>query len=131
MPTTLRTHIGTGCHDEPRRAGATMVGSATANGDPWVDDVLLRGGAGDVCLHIGGPVTRAMLRDLVTQRQQALAAAGVTDGSTVALQLPPSLAFVANLLAVWRSGAQAALLDHRLTQYETRHILDRLRPAVL
>jgi len=115
--------------------GATMDDTELPGGEPpdpdWVDEVLLRGAADQVCLHIGGPVTRAVLRGLVADRQAALAAAGIRAGATVALQLPPSLAFVANLLAVWRTGARAALLDHRLTRYETDNILARLRPAAL
>ncbi|MBB5872599.1 acyl-coenzyme A synthetase/AMP-(fatty) acid ligase [Allocatelliglobosispora scoriae] len=47
------------------------------------------------------------------------------------LQLPPSLAYVANLLAAWRIGAQVALLDHRLTAFESDRALDRLAPQVV
>jgi 3-hydroxy-4-methylanthranilate adenylyltransferase len=47
------------------------------------------------------------------------------------LRLPPSLAFVTHLLAVWRSGAQAILLDHRLTDYEVRRAIERLVPQVV
>jgi acyl-coenzyme A synthetase/AMP-(fatty) acid ligase len=97
----------------------------------WVDEVLLAGPDTEVCLHIGGPVTRGDLRRLVTDRQARLAGAGLGPGTLAALCLPPSLAFVANLLAVWRIGAQACLLDHRLTRYETDQALDRLRPAVV
>ena len=53
-------------------------------------------------------------------------AAGLAEGGCVALRLPPSLAYVANLLAVWRIGAQAVLLDHRLTQYEVDQAVQRL-----
>jgi acyl-coenzyme A synthetase/AMP-(fatty) acid ligase len=97
----------------------------------WVDEVLLAGPDAEVCLHIGGSITRAELRRLVADRQERLAAAGLGPGGLVALCLPPSLAFVANLLAVWRTGAQACLLDHRLTRYETDQALERLRPTVV
>jgi len=82
----------------------------------WVDEVLLAGAGDDVCLHLAEPVSRAELRRLVAERRRALADAGLQRGGSVALCLPPSLAFIANLLASWQLGAQAALLDHRLTR---------------
>ena len=97
----------------------------------WVDEVLLAGAADEVCLHLGEPVSRAELRRLVAQRQRALSDAGLRRGGSVALCLAPSLAFIANLLASWRIGAQASLLDHRLTQYEVDAALKRLLPQVV
>ena len=97
----------------------------------WVDEVLLEGAAEDVCLHLAEPVTRAELRRLVSQRHRALAEAGLRRGGSVALCLAPSLAFITNLLASWRIGAQASLLDHRLTQYEVDVALERLLPQVV
>ena len=106
-------------------------GSSAALEPQWVDDVLLAGPDDATCLMLSGPVTRARLRELVGERRSALAAAGLARGGTVALNLPPSLAFVANLLAAWRIGAQAILLDHRLTAYEVEAALDRLLPQVV
>jgi acyl-coenzyme A synthetase/AMP-(fatty) acid ligase len=97
----------------------------------WVDEVLLAGAAGDVCLHLAEPVTRDELRRLVAERHRALAEAGLRRGGSVALCLAPSLAFITNLLASWRIGAQASLLDHRLTQYEVDVALQRLLPQVV
>lgn len=97
----------------------------------WVDDVLLSGSDGDVCLNFGVPFDRAALRREVAQRQAVLEELGVRAGGSVALRLPPSLAYVANLLAAWRIGAQASLLDHRLTQHEVDAALDRLKPQVV
>lgn len=100
--------------------------------DPeWVDGVLLAGAADDVCLYLGEPVSRAGLRQLVAERRRVLADAGLRRGGSVALCLEPSLAFIANLLASWRIGAQAALLDHRLTKYEVDVALKRLLPQVV
>jgi len=100
--------------------------------DPsWVDEILLRGAGTEHCLFFGAPVRRDALRRLVTRRQTELAAAGLRPGGSVALCLAPSLALVANLLAVWRSGAQAALLDHRLTPFETDRALARLAPELV
>ncbi len=96
-------------------------------GPEWVDEVLLAGPDNDVPLQLPtGPIARSALRQLVADRCDALAAAGLRQGGSVALRLPPSLTYVANLLAVWRIGAQAVLLDHRLTQYEVDQAVERL-----
>jgi len=96
-----------------------------------VDEVLLAGGADDVCLHLDEPLTRAELRRLVTERHRVLTDAGLRRGGCVALCLAPSLAFITNLLASWQIGAQACLLDHRLTPYEVDIALERLQPQVI
>jgi 3-hydroxy-4-methylanthranilate adenylyltransferase len=109
-----------------------VAGGAYPQLEPeWVDEVLLAGAAGDVCLHLGEPVTRGELRRLVAERHRALAGAGLRRGGSVALCLAPSLAFIANLLASWQIGAQASLLDHRLTAYEVDVALQRLLPQVV
>jgi 3-hydroxy-4-methylanthranilate adenylyltransferase len=100
--------------------------------DPsWVDEVLLRGAGAEPCLFLDTPVSRDELRRLVRERQAALSDAGLRQGGSVALCLAPSLALVANLLAAWRLGAQASLLDHRLTPFETNRALARLEPQVV
>ena len=97
--------------------------------DPeWVDEVLLAGPDDQVCLVLGAPVDRSALRALVASRQQELTAAGLRAGGSVALCLPPSPAFITNLLAAWRIGARAALLDHRLTAFEVEQAVGRLAP---
>jgi acyl-coenzyme A synthetase/AMP-(fatty) acid ligase len=96
-----------------------------------VDQTLFSWPDDDTCLHIGSPVSRAQLRSEVEQRQWVLEGLGVGPGGTVALRLPPSLAYIANLLAAWRLGAQVSLLDHRLTQYEVDQALDRLEPQAV
>jgi acyl-coenzyme A synthetase/AMP-(fatty) acid ligase len=98
----------------------------------WVDEVLLNGPDNGVCLHLdGAPIARSALRRLVADKQEALVTAGLQEGGCAALNLPPSVAYVANLLAVWRIGAQAVLLDHRLTRYEVDAALERLGVQVL
>ena len=97
----------------------------------WVDELLLAGAADDVCLRLGEPVSRAELRRLVAGRGRVLAGAGLRRGGTVALCLAPSLAFITNLLAAWRIGAQASLLDYRLTPYEVDAALQRLLPQLV
>ncbi|WP_413775561.1 class I adenylate-forming enzyme family protein [Micromonospora sp. RTGN7] len=96
-----------------------------------MDEILLAGPAADVCLRLPDPVDRGTLRRLVGEAQARLAGAGLRPGGAVALRLPPSLAYVVNLLAAWRSGAQAILLDHRLTDHEVELALVRLTPQVV
>ncbi|SCG45210.1 class I adenylate-forming enzyme family protein [Micromonospora halophytica] len=103
----------------------------TAQDPAWVDDVLLAGPATDICLRLPEAVDRGTLRQLVGDAQTRLAAAGLRPGGAAALRLPPSLAYVVNLLATWRSGAQAILLDHRLTDHEVDRALQRLTPQVV
>jgi acyl-coenzyme A synthetase/AMP-(fatty) acid ligase len=112
-------------------AYSQVAGGAYAQLEPeWVNEVLLAGAADDVCLYLDEPVSRAALRQLVAERHHALADAGLRRGGSVALCLAPSLAFIANLLASWQIGAQASLLDHRLTPYEVDVALQRLLPQV-
>ncbi|MEV6976300.1 fatty acid--CoA ligase family protein [Kitasatospora sp. NPDC093806] len=97
----------------------------------WVDRVLLAGPGGEESLRFGPPVDRDALRALVAEQAGHLAAAGLGPGGTIALRLPPSLGFVAVLLAAWRLRAQVALLDHRLTDHEVELAVERLAPQVL
>jgi acyl-coenzyme A synthetase/AMP-(fatty) acid ligase len=97
----------------------------------WVDEALLTGPDAECCLVLDAPVTRAALRALVDDRQARLVACGLRSGGVVALNLPPSPAYIANLLAAWRIGAQVILLDHRLTAYEVGAALERLAPQVV
>jgi len=108
----------------------TPVRGRTVAAD-WVDEQLLAGPDGEPCLRFGAPVSRGTLRALVAERQRQLAAAGLGEHGTVALRMPPSAEFVAVLLAVWRAGARAVLLDHRLTAVEVDRAVDRLHPRVL
>jgi acyl-coenzyme A synthetase/AMP-(fatty) acid ligase len=98
----------------------------------WVDEVLLAGPDDQLCF--GGEAVqldRAGLRRLVADRRAGLAAAGLRAGGAAALRLPPSINYVANLLAVWQLGGQAILLDHRLTDFEVDRAAERLRPQVI
>jgi 3-hydroxy-4-methylanthranilate adenylyltransferase len=104
---------------------------AAAAAAEWPDEALLAGDPGDVCMWMGGPVTRAALRSQVDAQQDQLAAAGLRRDGTLAVHLPPSLAYVASLLAAWRIGAQVSLLDHRLARAEVDRALDRLAPQVV
>ncbi|MCL7457575.1 class I adenylate-forming enzyme family protein [Micromonospora echinofusca] len=107
------------------------TGNPAATDPLWVDEILLQGRSTDICLRLPEPVDRGTLRRLVIGAQARLAAAGLRPGGAAALRLPPSLAYVVNLLATWRSGAQAILLDHRLTDHEVGRALERLTPQVV
>jgi acyl-coenzyme A synthetase/AMP-(fatty) acid ligase len=98
--------------------------------DAWVDD-LLRGADDQVCLSFDTAITYGDLRQRVDRRQADLSAAGLARGGLVAMRLPPGPAFVVNLLAAWRSGAQVLLLDHRLTAYEVDAALRRTAPQLV
>jgi acyl-coenzyme A synthetase/AMP-(fatty) acid ligase len=104
---------------------------ATVVDGSWVDEVLLAGPPGPDCLILGEPVSRGALRRLVADRQNALRAAGLRSGGSLAVCLPPSIAYIANLLAGWRCGAQVAVLDYRLTAHEVQRALQRLRPQLV
>ncbi|WP_051385913.1 class I adenylate-forming enzyme family protein [Actinokineospora inagensis] len=97
----------------------------------WVDQVLLAGDGAAGCLRMDRPIDRDALRRSVAGAESRLRAAGLVAGGTVALRLPPSLTFIAFLLAAWRIGAQVSLLDHRLTQHEVDGALDRIAAQYL
>ncbi|MFI9007900.1 class I adenylate-forming enzyme family protein [Actinosynnema sp. NPDC053489] len=111
--------------------GLAPTGIEPATSPEWVDEILLRGPDDDICLYSGGPVDRGALRRMVARRQERLAEAGLRAGGSLALRLPPSTAYVATLLAGWRTGAQVSLLDHRLTAFEVDLALRRLAPQVV
>jgi acyl-coenzyme A synthetase/AMP-(fatty) acid ligase len=94
----------------------------------WVEDFLLAGPPADVCLWLDRPLTREELRSRVGDRVRELAGTGLRPGGSISLRLPPSLAFVVDLLAAWRLGAQVSLLDHRLTDHEVDRALADLAP---
>lgn len=105
--------------------------AVVTTGSGWVDEILLGGRGDEVCLRLPEPVDRSALRERVTARGAELAAAGLRAGGAAALRLPPSLEYVVTLLAVWRAGGQAILLDHRLTDHEVGLACERLHPQVV
>ncbi|WP_165942493.1 class I adenylate-forming enzyme family protein [Micromonospora sp. KC721] len=77
--------------------------------------------------HGGGGVTRAEVHRRMEEAASLLAASGIGPGATVALQVSPSYTYVHALLALWRSGAQVLLLDHRLKRAEVDRLLEACR----
>jgi acyl-coenzyme A synthetase/AMP-(fatty) acid ligase len=110
---------------------ANRCGHLPEQSENWVDGLLLAGPAADDCLRFGTRTDRGTLRRLVAERQQQLRTAGLGPNGTLALSMAPSLEFVVTLLAGWREGAQAALLDRRLSATESAAALERLAPQVL
>ena len=112
---------------------AAQESARTFPSGEWVHEELLAGDPGEPCLLMGAssPLTRAELARRVDEQQHLLEANGLRPGGTVALQLPPSVEYVATLLAAWRAGAQASLLDHRLVRGEVDKALERLAPQVV
>lgn len=114
-----------------QRADPALPALPEATDAGWVEEVLLAGPDAQVCFRVPEPIDRARLRALVADRRERLTAAGLRPGGAAALRLPPSMAYVANLLAVWQLGAQAILLDYRLTDHEVEQARRRLRPQVM
>ncbi|MEU3920781.1 class I adenylate-forming enzyme family protein [Streptomyces sp. NPDC029004] len=111
--------------------GETPLKRPACTEGAWVDDILLQGDEQYVALDVGGPVSRAELRRLVAEQQSRFEAAGLTAGCTLAVRLPPSLSCVVAMLAGWRSGAQVALLDYRLTTHEVGKAVARITPQLV
>ncbi|MEO7260810.1 MAG: class I adenylate-forming enzyme family protein [Jatrophihabitantaceae bacterium] len=105
--------------------------SSWATDAGWVDEILLAGREDQVCFRVPDSIDRATLRRLVADQRDRLTAAGLRQGGAAALCLPPSIAYVASLLAVWQLGAQAILLDYRLTDHEVEQARQRLTPQVI
>jgi 3-hydroxy-4-methylanthranilate adenylyltransferase len=114
---------------DPAFATPTATAAAPSDGD-WVDAILLSGDDAGACLDLGRPINRRELRRLVSDQAGLLRQAGLRPGGTVTLVLPPSLAYVASLLAAWRLGGQVSLLDHRLAPREIERAIGRLAPQV-
>jgi acyl-coenzyme A synthetase/AMP-(fatty) acid ligase len=112
-------------------SGNPSAQTAVPRSGEWAESAFLAGDPDEVCLWMGKPVERRELRLLVAAQQRDLAGAGLSAGGTVALHLPPSLAYVSSLLAAWRLGAQVSLLDHRLAPREVERALGRLAPQVV
>ncbi|HST49299.1 class I adenylate-forming enzyme family protein [Jatrophihabitans sp.] len=75
-------------------------------------------------------VSRAELRAEVAGHRDRLRECGVRPGDTVALQVAPSVSYLALVLATLALDARALLLHAGLTDAEYAQVLDRLRPAV-
>ncbi|HUQ58555.1 fatty acid--CoA ligase family protein [Lentzea sp.] len=72
--------------------------------------------------------TRGEVREMVHREAALFAGAGITEGSTVLLQVPPSYTQVQAALALWSLGAQVMLVDHRFKSAEVEAVREVGRP---
>ncbi len=93
----------------------------------FVTDLLRRYGDDVPVFSHRHTVTHGRLRASVAAEAKLFAAAGVHDGSTVAVQVPPSFTQLEVVLALWTLGARVVSSDHRLTpaEREVEHRLAR------
>lgn len=97
----------------------------------FITDLLHRHGDDVPVLSFRNTVTHGQLRADVTAHARRFAAVGIGDGSTVAVQVPPSFSHLEAVLALWSLGAQVISIDHRLKPAEA-HVLHSLtRPQFL
>ncbi|SEP84623.1 class I adenylate-forming enzyme family protein [Lentzea albida] len=76
-------------------------------------------------------VTHGLLRADVLAHAERFAAVGIGDGSTVAVQVPPSFSHLEAVLALWTLGAQVISIDHRLRLSEAHALHALTRPQFL
>jgi acyl-coenzyme A synthetase/AMP-(fatty) acid ligase len=100
---------------------------------PALLDELLDAHPGDLpyLLHGDDAVTRDRFRAAVEWEATVLAGHGIGEGQKVMLQLPPSYTQVEVLFALWRLGAQAILVDHRLKPAEVQTLRSLCHPQFL
>lgn len=97
----------------------------------FITDLLHRHGDEVPIFSHRNTVTHGLLRADVAAHALRFAAVGIGDGSTVAVQVPPSFSHLEAVLALWSLGAQVISIDHRLRPAEA-HVLHSLtRPEFL
>ncbi|MEU4806047.1 fatty acid--CoA ligase family protein [Actinosynnema sp. NPDC023587] len=84
----------------------------------YVSDLLRRYGDDVPVLSHQHTVTHGRLRASVAAEAGLFAAAGIGEGSTVAVQVPPSFTRLEVVLALWTLGARVVSLDPRFTPAE-------------
>ncbi|MEU7475259.1 class I adenylate-forming enzyme family protein [Lentzea sp. NPDC042327] len=97
----------------------------------FITDLLHRHGDEVPFLSHRSTVTHGLLRADVTAQARRFAAAGIGEGSAVAVQVPPSFSQLEAVLALWSTGAQVISIDHRLTPAETDVLHSLTRPEFL
>jgi 3-hydroxy-4-methylanthranilate adenylyltransferase len=76
-------------------------------------------------------VTHGLLRADVAAHALRFEAVGIGEGSTVAVQVPPSFSQLEAVLALWSLGAQVISIDHRLKPAEAHALHASTRPQFL
>ncbi|SDG98176.1 Acyl-CoA synthetase (AMP-forming)/AMP-acid ligase II [Lentzea fradiae] len=96
-----------------------------------ITDLLHRHGDDVPVLSHRGTVTHGLLRADVSAQAEWFTAAGVRDGSTVSVQVPPSFSHLEAVLALWSLGARVVSVDHRLKPAEVEVLHELTRPEFL
>ena len=94
----------------------------------FVTDLLRRQGDDVPVFSHEHTVTHGALRASVAAEASLFAASGVGEGTTVALQVPPSFTQLEVVLALWSVGARVISIDHRLTHAEVDVLRELTRP---
>ena len=94
----------------------------------FVTDLLRRQGDDVPVFSHDHTVTHGALRASVAAEASLFAASGVGEGSTVALQVPPSFTQLEVVLALWSLGARVISIDHRLKPAEVEVLDELTRP---
>lgn len=97
----------------------------------FITDLLHRHGDDVPIFSHRNTVTHGLLRADVSAHAARFEAVGIRDGSTVAVQVPPSFSQLEAVLALWSIGAQVISIDHRLRQAETHVLHELTRPEFL
>jgi 3-hydroxy-4-methylanthranilate adenylyltransferase len=97
----------------------------------FITDLLHRHGDEVPIFSHRNTVTHGLLRADVTAHALRFAAVGIRDGSTVAVQVPPSFSQLEAVLALWSIGAQVISIDHRLRPAEAHVLHELTRPEFL
>jgi acyl-coenzyme A synthetase/AMP-(fatty) acid ligase len=97
----------------------------------FITDLLHRHGDEVPIFSHSNTVTHGLLRADVTAHAARFEAVGIGDGSTVAVQVPPSFSQLEAVLALWSIGAQVISIDHRLRPAEAHVLHELTRPEFL
>lgn len=96
----------------------------------FVADLLAGADRAPAVLTADAATSRAELRAEVDGHSRRLRDAGVRPGDTVALQVAPSVSYLALVLATLAVDGRALLLHAALTDAEYAQVLAQLRPAL-
>ncbi|GHH60382.1 class I adenylate-forming enzyme family protein [Lentzea cavernae] len=97
----------------------------------FITDLLHRHSDSTPVFSHRSTVTHGLLRADVSAHALRFAAVGIGEGSTVAVQVPPSFSHLEAVLALWSLGAQVISIDHRLRPSEAHALHALTRPEFL
>ncbi|GLY52114.1 class I adenylate-forming enzyme family protein [Lentzea sp. NBRC 102530] len=97
----------------------------------FITDLLHRHGDSSPIFSHRTTVTHGLLRADVLAHADRFGAVGIGEGSTVAVQVPPSFSHLEAVLALWSLGAQVISIDHRLKPAEAHALHALTHPQFL